>query len=224
MEIETLRLDEIEDAHYNPRKLLTPDDPAWKQIEASIDEFGLVEPLVFNRATGRLVGGHQRKKILESKGVEEALFSVVEIEDEAKERALNIALNQGGSWDRDLLASVLDGIRDVDFLGVTGFDPAGIDGLLAEIERENSANFLNDLAAGGAPSDSEDGAPAVAQGEGEEQRGARYFEMGFTVTEPQRTVVQTAIGLARRLHGVNSIEALVLVSQAYIDAHAEAPE
>ncbi len=38
-------------------------EEALKGLEASIDRFGLVEPLVYNTQTGNLVGGHQRLKV-----------------------------------------------------------------------------------------------------------------------------------------------------------------
>lgn len=132
MVIERMRLSQVEDAFYNPRKDLTPSDPEWRQIEASLNEFGLVEPLVYNRATGRLVGGHQRKKILQARGETEAFFSVVDL-DEAKERALNVALNRGGDWNEIALADLLTEIRelDADMLSVTGYDDAMIEQLIA---------------------------------------------------------------------------------------------
>lgn len=64
MDVRTIPIDSIEPAAYNPRKNLQPGDPEYEKLERSIDEFGCVEPVVWNRRTGRLIGGHQRLKIL----------------------------------------------------------------------------------------------------------------------------------------------------------------
>lgn len=124
MEIMKIKINEINPAPYNPRKDLKPDDPEYKRIEASIDEFGLVEPLVWNRRTKNLVGGHQRLKILIQKGVKEVEVSVVD-RDIEQEKALNISLNKvSGKWDMDKLATLLGELSKMpDFdIGITGFD------------------------------------------------------------------------------------------------------
>ena len=64
MKIQTIAVSKINPAVYNPRKDLKPDDIEYKQLLRSIDEFGYVQPLVWNKQTGNLVGGHQRLKIL----------------------------------------------------------------------------------------------------------------------------------------------------------------
>lgn len=132
MEITKLPAREINPAAHNPRKDLQPDDTEYKQIEASIDGFGLVEPLVWNRRTGNLVGGHQRFKILVRKGYEEIEVSVVDLPLE-KEKALNLALNKAqGAWDKEKLALLLEEltrIPDLD-VGTTGFTPIEIGQLI----------------------------------------------------------------------------------------------
>lgn len=123
MRIETLRLSDIEPAAYNPRVALKPSDPEWKRLEAAIDEYGLVEPLVYNERTKRLVGGHQRLAILAHRGVEEAEFSVVDL-DEDREKALNIALNNPNlqsKWDPHKLVAAAE-TMDSATLRLAGFD------------------------------------------------------------------------------------------------------
>jgi ParB-like chromosome segregation protein Spo0J len=121
--IETLRLSDIEPAGYNPRVQLKPTDPEWKRLEAALDEYGLVEPLVYNERTKRLVGGHQRLSILKHRGVEEAEFSVVDL-DEDREKALNIALNNPNlqsKWDPHKLVAAAE-TMDAHTLRLAGFD------------------------------------------------------------------------------------------------------
>jgi len=105
-------LGKLNAAKYNPRQITE------RQIEglaASIEEFGLVEPLVWNKRTGNLVGGHQRLRILRAKGIPEAHVVVVDLDDE-RERALNLALNNphiAGDWTPDKLADLLDGFDEL---------------------------------------------------------------------------------------------------------------
>lgn len=123
MRIETLRLEDVGLADYNPRVPLKPSDPEWKRLEAALDEYGLVEPLVYNERTKRLVGGHQRFAILKHRGAEEAEFSIVDL-DEDRERALNIALNNPNlqsKWDPHKLVAAAE-TMDAATLRLAGFD------------------------------------------------------------------------------------------------------
>ncbi|MCA9273959.1 MAG: DNA modification methylase [Phycisphaerales bacterium] len=123
MHIETVPTSQINPAPYNPRLDLKPGDPEYESIARSIDEHGLVEPLVWNRRTGHLVGGHQRFKVLLARGDETVQVSVVDLPLE-REMTLNLALNKvGGKWDERRLAQLLDDLLDdsgID-LEATGF-------------------------------------------------------------------------------------------------------
>lgn len=135
MRIERISVSRIDPAPYNPRLDLKPGDPDYEKLARSIGEFGCVEPLVWNQRTGRLVGGHQRLKILIARGDAEVDVSVVDL-DEAREKALNIALNRiSGDWDQRRLAELLDELSrsaDIDAT-LTGFDAVDIDELLASV-------------------------------------------------------------------------------------------
>src|SRR6266540_714862 len=91
LEIRTLPISQLRPAPYNPRKRLRPGDPAYKKLAASLREFGLVEPLVWNETTGHVVGGHARLEILRGMGAGEVPVSVVRL-SVAEEKALNIVL------------------------------------------------------------------------------------------------------------------------------------
>ncbi len=137
MNIQTISIDRINPAPYNPRLDLQPGDPLYKKIERSVDEFGLVEPLVWNQQTGNLVGGHQRLKVLKSRGVTEVQVVVVDLSPE-REKGLNLALNKAqGDWDEQKLAELLSElVKTPDFdLGITGFDLDETNDLLAEVRR-----------------------------------------------------------------------------------------
>src|SRR5438309_7652929 len=92
LEIRILPIDQLKPAPYNPRKPLKPGSPAYRKLRASLAEFGLVEPLVWNELSGRVVGGHARLAILKELGITEVPVSVVRL-DEAREKALNVVLN-----------------------------------------------------------------------------------------------------------------------------------
>lgn len=140
MRIRTLAISKIKPAAYNPRKKLQKNDPEYQKLARSIDEFGLVEPLIWNRRTGNLVGGHQRLEVLIGNGASEVEVSVVNLSLE-KEKALNIALNQiQGEWDEQKLAELLEELaRTPDFdVALTGFHPPEVEHLLGEMLDKDS--------------------------------------------------------------------------------------
>ena len=94
-------------AEYNPRKDLKPGDLEYEKLKRSIEQFGYVEPVIWNKATGRVVGGHQRLKVLMDMGITEVDCVVVDMPED-KEKALNIALNKiSGEWDKDKLSLLI---------------------------------------------------------------------------------------------------------------------
>ena len=120
-------------AEYNPRKDLKPGDLEYEKLRRSIEQFGYVEPVIWNKATGRVVGGHQRLKVLMDMGITEVDCVVVDMPED-KEKALNIALNKiSGEWDKEKLALLITDLQGVDFdVSLTGFEPAEIDDLFKD--------------------------------------------------------------------------------------------
>ena len=133
MLIEKMKTENLLPADYNPRKDLKPGDEEYEKLKRSIEQFGYVEPVIWNRTTGRVVGGHQRLKVLIDMGVNEVDCVVVEM-DENKEKALNVALNKiSGEWDKDKLALLISDLQAEDFdVSLTGFDAAEIDDLFKD--------------------------------------------------------------------------------------------
>jgi len=133
MEIKKVKIGELKAAPYNPRVDLKPGDAEYEKLKRSVQEFGFVEPIVWNKTTGNVVGGHQRTKVLADIGYTEVECVVLEI-DENKERALNVALNKiQGAWDNDKLINLLQGLDKADFdITLTGFDLAEVDALVDE--------------------------------------------------------------------------------------------
>ena len=133
MIIEKKNTTDLLPADYNPRKDLKPGDAEYEKLKRSIEQFGYVEPVIWNQTTGRVVGGHQRLKVLMDMGMTEVDCVVVAM-DEEKEKALNIALNKiGGDWDKDKLALLIADLQGADFdVSLTGFEPAEIDALFKD--------------------------------------------------------------------------------------------
>ena len=121
----TVKRSQIKFADYNPRII---DESNQKKLIKAIRENGLIEPLVWNKRTGVLVGGHQRltaaDKIYRKKDYEVPV-AIIDV-DEKTEKKLNVQLNNPsmqGEWDLDELAKLSD---DVSFEDM-GFNKADID-------------------------------------------------------------------------------------------------
>lgn len=141
MIIEKKNTKELLPADYNPRKDLKPGDKEYEKLKRSIEQFGYVEPVIWNQNTGRVVGGHQRLKVLIDMGMTEVDCVVVELSEE-KEKALNVALNKiSGEWDNDKLALLIADLQGADFdVSLTGFEPAELESLF----REDTKNGVSD--------------------------------------------------------------------------------
>ena len=162
MESKVMRLEDIKPAEYNPRVRLTEVDHEYKALKASIDEFGLVVPLIVNERTGTLVSGHQRLNVMLAEGVEETEVVIVDMEPE-REKALCIALNKiRGQWDYGALADILEELRDspVDILA-TGFSDDEIADLLGELQEEIGGGEAPDVESVGKKEDTKEGVPCI---------------------------------------------------------------
>jgi len=133
MQIEKLKTELLIPADYNPRKDLKPGDPEYEKLKRSIEQFGYVEPVIWNKTTSHVVGGHQRLKVLLDMGITEVECVVIEMNEE-KEKALNIALNKiSGDWDKDKLMLLIADLQGADFdVSLTGFDSAELDALFKD--------------------------------------------------------------------------------------------
>ena len=159
MQIQKVNAARLNPAAYNPRRDLKPGDKDYEKLKRSIEEFGFVEPVVWNEATGNVVGGHQRLKVLLDMGETEIDCVVVNLGPE-QEKALNLALNRiQGGWDETKLAEVMADLDASAFdVSLTGFDAEEVDALMNkfysaeatedDFDREKAAAEIE--AAGGA--------------------------------------------------------------------------
>ena len=138
MNIQRLKLSELNPAAYNPRKILKPGDAEFEKLKASIENFGYVELIVVNaKNKNTVISGHQRLSVLQHMGQTEAECVVVELSVE-KEKALNIAMNKvSGEWDKEKLSLLISDLQLVDFdVSLMGFDAPEIDALFKDIQRK----------------------------------------------------------------------------------------
>ena len=133
MNVERIKMSKLNPAKYNPRKNLKPGDTEYEKLKRSMAEFGYVEPIIWNKRTGNIVGGHQRYKILHDMEYKEAECVIVDLDDN-REKALNVALNKiSGEFDIPLLTDLLKDLSANDFdVSLTGFDENEISDLFSD--------------------------------------------------------------------------------------------
>jgi ParB-like chromosome segregation protein Spo0J len=88
--VERRKLADLCKAPWNPRRMPTDQAEALKR---SVQEFGTVEPIVVNKTTGNIVGGHMRLDALQALGETETDVVVVELTEEREKviaRSANI--------------------------------------------------------------------------------------------------------------------------------------
>ena len=124
-DMEVINRADVKNAPYNPR---TMGKEAQKRLKEGLRKHGLVQPIVYNRRTGNVVGGHQRLKqldALERRKDYDLTVAVIDV-DEREEAEINVQLNNAsmqGEWDLDKLAELSLGF-DIPFedMGFTDFD------------------------------------------------------------------------------------------------------
>lgn len=132
MQIERKRISDLNRATYNPRIDLIPGDPEYENLRRSINTYGMLIPVIWNKQTNNVVGGHQRLTVLENEGETEVDVSVVDL-DPMQERQLNVALNKiEGGWDEEKLGALLAELGEDATL--TGFNQQEIDSLTNDID------------------------------------------------------------------------------------------
>lgn len=146
MHIKQIAISDLTPADYNPRKDLQPGDADYDKLKRSLSEFGYVEPVIWNKTTGNVVGGHQRLKVLADLGYKTVDCVVVEL-DETREKMLNVALNKiSGDWDDSKLALLIADLDASDFdVELTGFDESEIQQLIGSLDSDSIEDDNFDL-------------------------------------------------------------------------------
>ena len=117
IKIVQVAISELKPALYNPRVM---NEKQEADLTASIEQFGLIDPIIANSNKDRLnivVGGHQRLKIAKKLNYKEVPVVYIDLNEE-REKILNLRLNKNtGSWDYELLKSF-----ETEILFDIGFD------------------------------------------------------------------------------------------------------
>jgi ParB-like chromosome segregation protein Spo0J len=134
MIIEKKKLSELTPAPYNPRQSTAKQE---KHLKASLEKFGVVEPIIFNKQTGYIVGGHFRVRELKKLGYKEIECVIVDLSEE-DEKELNIRLNANtGEWDWDMLANEWDAVE----LEEWGLEVPNIDNEIKQAEQKEKSTM-----------------------------------------------------------------------------------
>jgi ParB-like chromosome segregation protein Spo0J len=96
----------IKDLIPHPKNPRTLTKEQFKQIKASIDQFGLIEKIIIN-SDGTIIGGHQRVEVLKKDKVKEVdCWVPYEQLDDKQVEELMIRLNRNhGEFDFEMLAN-----------------------------------------------------------------------------------------------------------------------
>lgn len=157
MKVINIPIKDLKPAEYNPRGLTKKER---EDLQASLDEFGMVEPIVVNTYEGReniIIGGHQRYYLEKDKGKETIPAVQVSLPQD-KEKELNLRLNKNnGHWEWELLKEF-----DETLLKAVGFSEDELSEAFKKVNREAQ----------------EDDAPAANEGVPPDSKPGVVYELG----------------------------------------------
>jgi hypothetical protein len=116
---------DLKKAEYNPRNIT---EQARKRLAKGMEKLGLLQPIIWNKRSGNIVGGHQRLSVMDDyygSDKYELQVAVVDLDDK-QEKEANILLNNfeaQGDFDIDKLNNMLGEGLDIE---ATGFDAASV--------------------------------------------------------------------------------------------------
>lgn len=116
----------------NPRRMK---DAVLARLQKSLAEFSMVLPIIINRRTNRIVGGHQRLAAAIRNADPEVPTVEVDLA-EAQEAALNLALNRiKGATDTEKVAAVFRSIEAAAGCvpEITGYDPIEVEEVKVQV-------------------------------------------------------------------------------------------
>ena len=147
-QMQTVKRSSIHEAPYNPRKI---SDEARKKLKKGLKTYGLVQPIVVNRLTMNVVGGHQKLSIMDEeykypKNDYSLQVSMINV-DEETEVKINIFFNPAaqGEWDNELLQEIKLSYPDIDFQKDLAFDMLDMQYIFAGSSLFDDDNNLFDI-------------------------------------------------------------------------------
>ncbi len=134
-----LHRSEIKNAPYNPRKIGAKQKDKLKEV---LRQLGMLGPIIWNKRSGNIVGGHQRMKLTDDYyGTQDYKIRVAAVDlSDKQEMEANIALNNAeaqGDWDIGQLGEMFKQGLDV---GATGFAVEDVYRLFGEDPNLNVGN------------------------------------------------------------------------------------
>ena len=130
IQITQIPISDLKVSNYNPRKW---NDAQKQELKDAITKFGVVSPLVVNKAENRkniIVGGSFRYEVLKELGYTEVPCVYVNIPNLETEKNLCLRLNKaGGSWDENLLREM-----DLDLLLEVGFGDDELQSMFDDVD------------------------------------------------------------------------------------------
>jgi DNA modification methylase len=142
----TVRRVPLDALHLDPANAREHGEENLEAITASLKRFGQAEPLVVQKASGRVIGGNGRLVAMRKLAWRECDIVEVDIDD-LTATALAIALNRTGelaTWDEPALAKLLEELRTNDALDGVGYSTEDLDTLVAELEAAGGGEFAGD--------------------------------------------------------------------------------
>jgi len=146
---EELKLVNIDELVPYARNARTHSPEQIKQIQASIREFGFVNPVLID-GKFNIIAGHGRILAAKAEGLKEVPCVLVEHLTEAQKKAYiladnKLALNAG--WDMEMLKIEIEELKGLDFdIGLIGFDSDEIELIFQQDEEVNEDDFDLDKA------------------------------------------------------------------------------
>ena len=139
MQLEEIQITDIIPSDYNPRRI---SEEEYDKLAKSLNNFGVVDPIIINLQNNHIIGGHQRYDVLHEQYIQDNnkygklhllrlgdigwVFpdTQLKIKSDDHEKALNLALNKiSGEWDEIKLAPLLEDLSLKGFdIELTGFD------------------------------------------------------------------------------------------------------
>lgn len=149
--------------HEHPKNPRTITESAKKKLRDKIKDVGLLQPVIFNKRSGYLLGGHQRLVILDNlehykPGSNDYYLDVSVVDlDEKQELEALVFLNNAsgmGQWNIDMLADLANSVS---------FEGMGFDKVDLELLFDGDARF-DDLLVDTAPArDAKDSLQAIKE-------------------------------------------------------------
>lgn len=121
-----VELDDIHIIDWNPREMSSE---TRKELEAGMEEWGLLQDLVVNKRNNNILGGNQRYISLKKEGVKRATAKFIDVEPEDEVRVC-LALNKvNGQFIPSALRDILTSVHNLRATGFTEAERAALLGV-----------------------------------------------------------------------------------------------